>query len=361
MSTIQRIVVRAPNWIGDQILAYPFFHYLRQGYPAAQITVACMPWVASIQFRHLVDAVCVLPQSSSSSIWAKARAMQAQVKLLRAQGPWDLGICLPNSFASAWLLARAHVQWRRGYSADGRGWLLHDRLRWETWRTRHRAEAYVWLLPDQVRPHRAVQDFWEEPACNRSGSDTPSMPKQFDAGRAWPVETLIAPPTYDYWVLAPGSMAASRRWPVERFAALARHIAHATGLSGLVVGGTAEAAVAHQLCQDPVLSLADCTARGAVAAYWQVFRQAHFTVSNDSGLAHIAALCGSPVYIVWGAGDPEKTQPLGPGPVRIMHHAVDCWPCGRNVCFQPQERTIACLRGIYPEAVWKEIQRLDQW
>src|SRR5438034_1208662 len=220
----QKIVIRAPNWIGDQILAYPFFHYLRQGYPVAQITVACMPWVASIQFRHLVDEVCVLPQPNNASVWAKACALEAQGKLLRAQGPWDLGICLPNSFASAWLLARAQVQWRRGYSTAGRGCLLHDRLRWKTWRTRHRAEAYVWLLPDQVRPHRAVQDFWEEPACNRLESNTPSMPKQFDAGRAWPVETLIAPPTYDYWVLAPGSMAASRRWPVERFAALARYI-----------------------------------------------------------------------------------------------------------------------------------------
>ena len=171
------------------------------------------------------------------------------------------------------------------------------------------------------------------------------------------MDTLVEAPSYPYWVLAPGSMAASRRWPVERFAALAKHIAHTTGLSGLVVGGTAEIAVAKQLCQDPVRQLTDFVARGPVAAYWQVFRQAQFTVSNDSGLAHVAALCGSPVYIVWGAGDPGKTKPLGPGPVRILHYPVDCWPCERNVCFQPQERTLACLRGIHAEAVLKEIQQ----
>ena len=220
----QKIVIRAPNWLGDQILAYPFFHYLRQGYPTAQITVACMPWVASLQFRHLVDAVCVLPQPRSSSVWAKARAMEAQGKLLRAQGPWDLGICLPNSFASAWLLARAHVRWRRGYSTDGRGWLLHDRLRWETWGTRHRAAAYVHLLPEPVRPHKSVEDFWEASTGSRSELDTSRVQRQFDAWRAWPVETLVEPPAYPYWVLAPGSMAASRRWPVERFAALAKDI-----------------------------------------------------------------------------------------------------------------------------------------
>jgi len=352
-----RIVVHAPNWIGDQILAYPFFHYLRQGYPAAQIAVACVPWVASIKFRHLVDNVCVLPQPRSSSLWAKACALEAQAKLLRAQGPWDLGLCLPNSFASAWLLARARVQWRLGYNADGRGWLLHDPLSSETWATQHRAAAYVYVLPEHIRPHRAVQDFWEL-MCDRSKPDPPGVRQQFDAERAWPIDTPIAAPVSDYWVLAPGSMAPSRRWPVERFAALARHIAHTTGLAGLVVGGRAEATVAHQLCQDPGLALIDCTARGVVAAYWQIFRQARFTVSNDSGLAHVAALCGTPVYMVCGAGDPRKTRPLGPGPVRILYHPVDCWPCEKNVCHQPQERTIACLRGIQPEAVWKEIEQL---
>ena len=235
--------------------------------------------------------------------------------------------------------------------------MLHNQLSPETWVAQHRAAAYVYLLPEHVRPHRAVQDFWES-TCDRPTPDTPDARQQFDAERAWPVDPPIASPISDYWVLAPGSMASSRRWPVERFAVLARHIAHTTGLTGLVVGGKAEAIVARQLCQDPGLALIDCTARGAVAAYWQIFRQARFTVSNDSGLAHVAALCGSSVYIVWGAGDPRKTQPLGPGPVRILHHLVDCWSCEKNVCHQPQKRTIACLRGIQPEAVWKEIEQL---
>jgi len=74
------------------------------------------------------------------------------------------------------------------------------------------------------------------------------------------VDTPVEPPSYPYWILAPGSMTASRHWPVERFAALAKDIAHTTGFSGLVVGGTAEVAVANQLCQDPVRQLMDCIA-----------------------------------------------------------------------------------------------------
>jgi heptosyltransferase-2 len=353
----QKIVVRAPNWIGDQILAYAYFHYLRTGYPTAHITSVCQPWVASVQFRHLVDEVYVLPQPKGASAWARVRALEAGARALRAQGPWDLGMCLPNSFSSAWLFARAGVRWRRGYAADGRGFLLHDRLAWETYSKQHRAEAYVHVLPAAVRPQGTVQRFWAEPAHCGITTETSGVCDQFDARRAWPVEALVEPPSYPYWVLAPGSMAASRRWPVARFAVLAKDIAHTTGLSGLVVGGTAEIALANQLCQDPACQLADFTARGPVAAYWQVLRRALFTVSNDSGLAHVAALCGSPVYIVWGAGDPAKTKPLGPGPVRLLYSPVDCWPCERNVCWQLPERTIACLRGIDSQAVLKEIQR----
>ena len=78
----QKILVRAPNWIGDQILAYPCFHYLRAGYPTAQITVVCQPWVASVQFRHLVDEVYVLPQPKRASIWGRVQALDRTQPLL---------------------------------------------------------------------------------------------------------------------------------------------------------------------------------------------------------------------------------------------------------------------------------------
>ncbi len=111
--TPQTIVVRAPNWIGDQVLAYPCFYYLRQGYPQAHITSVCPPWVAAIQFRHLVDEVCILPQPQGTSVWARLRALEAGARLLRTRGPWDMSLVLPKPFSSAWPLALACVPWPR--------------------------------------------------------------------------------------------------------------------------------------------------------------------------------------------------------------------------------------------------------
>lgn len=351
-----KILVRSPNWIGEQVLAYPFFHYLRQAFPRAHITAACVPWVESVQFRVLLDEVLVLPKREGHSPLARLRAIEGAARMLRKAGPWDLGVCLPNSLSSAWMMFRAGVRVRRGYKRDGRGMLLNEGLPWEAAASTHRAEAYVLLLPPEARPDRPVEEFWGTPPENDLGPGLPGVAARFDPSRHWPMADPIDPPHGPYWVLAPGSRAESRRWPEEYFAALARLIAEETGWTGIIVGGPGEGAVALRLSQDPGTKLLDWTGRGAVASYWRLFAGARFTVSNDSGLAHVASLCGSPVQIVWGAGDPRHTKPLGPGRVRIAFNPVSCWPCERNTCSQPQATQVQCLRGILPEIVWCELK-----
>jgi ADP-heptose:LPS heptosyltransferase len=124
----------------------------------------------------------------------------------------------------------------------------------------------------------------------------------------------------------------------------------------VIVGGRSEAPLAEQLCEDSSLKLLDLTAQGPVSSYSGLFQKARFTVSNDSGLAHVASLCGSPVQIIWGAGDPKRTQPLGPGKARVLFNPVDCWPCERNVCSREGEDRLKCLKGIEPEAAFKEVR-----
>jgi ADP-heptose:LPS heptosyltransferase len=185
----------------------------------------------------------------------------------------------------------------------------------------------------------------------------PGELSRFDAARAWPDAEPEAPPPGSYWVLAPGSAAESRRWPAGAFASLAREIVGETGWPGLIVGGPAEAPLAHELRADSSIRLLDFTARGPVSCYWRIFAGAKFTVANDSGLAHVASLCGSPTQVVWGGGDPKRTEPIGPGKVRIAFNPVDCWPCERNSCAQPPGLRLRCLAGIQPDAVWGEIKR----
>lgn len=352
----QRILVRAPNWIGDQILTYPFFHYLRQSHPHAWIAVACVPWVESIQFKNIINEVILLPKSINSTLGARWDAVETGAEILRKKGPWDLAITLPNSFSSGWLLFRSKAKVRRGYSTDGRTLLLNSRVEWKEEMAPHRAQTYLDLLPSYVETQGDIQAFWGELPENELDPPIPGVLDRFEPEKAWPDVEPLRPPTGPYWVLAPGAAAESRKWPLDRFASLARQIADTTGWTGVIVGGPSEAPLAMNLIGDRSLKLLDWTARGPVSSLWKVFQGAKFSVCNDSGLAHVAALCGSPVQIIWGAGDPKHTEPLGPGKVRVIFNPAECWPCEKNQCNLGDERKLQCLRGIHPEAVWKEIQ-----
>jgi len=367
-SPFESILVRAPNWIGDHILSYPFFHFLRRGYPRARIAVACVPWVEAVQFRNLVDDVVVLPRpvardESKPGAWARFQSVEEGSRLAKAKGPFDLGIALPSSFSAAWFLCRAGARSRRGYSVDARGWLLTERVAWREAPVVHRAEAYVGLLPDSVRPKAEVKEFWGIPPKpgDEFDSGAPGVISSFDPEKAWPDAEPVEPPEAPYWVLAPGAVAESRRWPIERFAELARRVFTETGWRCVVVGGVAEARLADKIIAEVGTKAAqDLTAQGSVTRLWKLLRGSRFSVTNDSGLAHVAALCsfpgGPPVYVVWGAGDPKRTEPLGPSQVRILLNPVDCWPCERNSCSLPSAQKVECLRGISPDAVWEEIR-----
>ena len=356
MQTPKKIIVRAPNWIGDQILAFPFFYFLRKTFPKSHIAVLTVPWVTSIQFRNQVDQVLSVQKSEGDSFLSQWDAMEKTAKIIREAGPWDLGICLPNSFSSAWLFFRAGVKRRRGYRADGRSFLLNETLDWKKGVKLHRSEAYCRLIFEKKDLDPLM--FWGAPAENELDPPIEGVMEKarekLDLQGEWG-GTVLTSPSSKYWILAPGSTAESRRWPILAFKQVARRMQDQFGWKGLVVGGPREAELAKELVSDPSLNLEDWTGKGDVSAYMKVFEGAQLTLTNDSGLAHMASMCGGRVQIVWGAGNPHRTRPIGPGRTQVIFNPVNCWPCERNLCLKADETHLQCIRGVDTEAVWKEI------
>jgi heptosyltransferase-2 len=308
---MKRILIRAPNWIGDQIMAYPFYRLLREAYPDAWIAVVSTEWVRDIQYKGLVDEVFVISKKKKDHFWNAFKALRQFGRRLKSSGPWDLGIALPNSFGATLLLWLAGVKERRGYEGI---------------------------------PHFDIRDYWQKAA-----------EKTFDPIRYWPDIVPIEPPRDPYFLVAPGATADSRRWSVDQFSDLIEKIHEVHGLKAIIIGGNAEREIANQFLKRG-LPIEDFTGKGWVSAHWKLFRQAQFTVCNESGLAHVAAMCGSPVHIVCGAADPKRTRPLGPAKVQVSINPIDCWPCERNVCRFEGDRKNACLKGIHPDRVKEEIE-----
>jgi ADP-heptose:LPS heptosyltransferase len=130
----------------------------------------------------------------------------------------------------------------------------------------------------------------------------------------------VLPPPYPVLpgatVLHPGAAAGSRRWPVERWAAVARALA-ANGHRLVVTGTPGEQAivdaVAHPVGARTATRLDVEELLGLVAA-------ASLVVSGDTGVAHAASAFGTPSVVLFGPVSPARWGP----PDRPRHQAL--WP-----------------------------------
>jgi ADP-heptose:LPS heptosyltransferase len=114
-------------------------------------------------------------------------------------------------------------------------------------------------------------------------------------------------------VLVPGGAAhrPAKRWPAERYGALAAHLA-ARGVAPVVVGGAGErdlAAAIRSACP----AARDLTGMTEFADIAALGRQALWAIGNDTGPMHLLVAAGAPATVLYSAeSDPALTAPRGP-------------------------------------------------
>src|SRR2546422_7332227 len=135
-----RLIVLAPNWLGDAVMALPAIADLRRAFPQARVDVAARRSVADI-FRLVpfVDEVVTLDMDAR---WWRCAAFRADAAALAR---YDTAVLLPNSFSSAYVVKHAGVAERWGFASDARGRLLTRAIPCPT-RARHQAEYYQALV-----------------------------------------------------------------------------------------------------------------------------------------------------------------------------------------------------------------------
>lgn len=168
----------------------------------------------------------------------------------------------------------------------------------------------------------------------------------------------------EFYVLAPGASQELRRWPVERFAALAGRIHAATGWTGIICGGRDDGARAHRLRATlPAVPLIDMTGATALPALTDLIARARLVVSCDSAAIHIAAAMRTPGVCITGGGGYERFVPypdvrLAPvTPPRVAVHPRSCFGCAWKCPYRPTGRRPApCIEDVSLEAAWAEVQ-----
>lgn len=173
----------------------------------------------------------------------------------------------------------------------------------------------ITLKPSPVLRHR-VED-WAEAL----GAERPLAPKLWIDANARSAADAAAPGPVI--VLAPGGSDEAKRWPAERFAAVARRLASGPLAQALVVvlgagarDGEITRAVAQSLDADGV-PVRDLGGKLDLLAAAALMERAVLCLGNDNALAHIAAAAGAPTLTLFGPTDERVRGPFG-GRVRTM-------------------------------------------
>ncbi len=140
-----------------------------------------------------------------------------------------------------------------------------------------------------------------------------------------PGDLLLAPPAAaaavpGAVVVHPGAAYPARRWPADRFSAVARALAE-EGYDVVVTGGPDElrlaADVAHGAGLTPAAVLAGRTDLERLAA--QV-AGASLLVCGDTGVAHLATAFATPSVLLFGPMPPDRWGPSRGGPHAVLWH-----------------------------------------
>ena len=317
---IRRILVRAPNWVGDAVMSLPVPAGLTRLFPRAEITVLAAPRVAQL-FKGQPGVVDI-------RVYPRGRGKCSLLRSLR--GRFGLALALPNSLESALGLWVAGAPHRVGYNADARRPFLTLALEG---RGRLAGLHLVYYYLGLLQAFGEVRTF--TPPTLFLG------PEELTAA-AELLEGADLPESGPWVGLSPGAAyGPAKRWPPERFGELAAQLQDEFQARIVLLGGPedreAAAGVQALMSRPPLDLVGRTTLRQALG----VLSQLKALVTNDSGLMHVAAALGTPLTALFGSTDPGATGPFT-NRATIIRHPLDCSPCFKRTC----KEDYPCLTAI---------------
>jgi lipopolysaccharide heptosyltransferase I len=298
---VTRLLVVRLGALGDIVHALPAFAACRRTWPEARID-----WLVEARHRAVLDLVRGVSHIVEIDTTGALSAVPGRMREVRA-ARYDVALDLQGLIKSA-VLAR----WSGAARVVG-----FDRaaLREPLAALAYSETHAVGDAGHVIRKNLAL--------AAAMGADT----SRIEFPLAVPDTTVPGPP---YAVLNAGGGWPNKRWPVDRFGALAAWLRERHGLRSLVLWGPAERELADSIASasDGAATPAPPTTIGDVLA---LSRGARVFVSGDTGPLHLAAAVGTPIVGLFGPTSPARNGPFAPGDVTISrfetcvcHHERRC-------------------------------------
>jgi len=384
-----RLLVRGVNWLGDAVMTTPALLRLREALPDMHITLLTHEKLAGLWQGHpAVDEVITFaPKEGVFSVARRLRRagdLQSPPAVLPAKdgdcksparvgGSFDAVLVLPNSIRTGLEARLAGIPRRIGYAGSWRDWLLTEAVPWRAdgVRMRKRTAAEVRRLvatgqdaqqrvptlpnsshhifhylqlaaalgakPEPLAPHIAVTDA--EVAAVKAKFSLPDGP-------------LIG-------LNAGAEYGPAKRWPAERFVAVAKELHARLGCAFVVFGGPADNALANEiataLASTSARIVTNLAARTSLRELCAALRACRVVLTNDTGPMHLAAAVVARVVGLFGSTSTELTGPGLPGDTRhtLLRGIAPCSPCFLREC--PVD--FRCMKSLTEERVVEAVRQ----
>ncbi len=339
--------------MGDILHALPAVTALRQAHPGWVIDWVVEPaWMALLSARHgegsdernavqpLVDRVFPAPTKA----WGKEPLhpqTTRQISHLRADlraGQYDAVLDLQGAVRSAFLARLSGARRIVGES-------------------RPRELAARWLFTERIdtRGVHVIEQDVELASAVAGDALTPVQPllPVDRAAETW-CDTLDDGSGKPIALLNPGAGWGAKRWPLERYAAVAFALA-GRGFRVLVNAGPSEEKMAETLRVNAAGAATPVTC--SVAQLIALTRRVALMVAGDTGPLHLACALGRPVVGIYGPTDPARNGPYGTrykvlrSPFSQRDHSRREAPESGLLTIQPEEVLAAVDEVLVPEAV----------
>jgi heptosyltransferase I len=299
-----RVLIARLGAMGDILHALPGVAALRQARPGWHIGWAVEPrWQALIcaDTVHLVNAKAWARAPFSPNTLREIRALRHELRAER----YDLCIDLQGAVRSA-VIGRLASPERMIGEAHPREW------------------AARYLFQEKVVTHgvHVIEQAVEVCAAAIHEPLSPVLPclPVHQKAELWANEVLRDAGRRPVVLLSPGAGWGAKRWPADRYGAVARELDR-QGCLVLVNASPEERSIADEVlrssegaAQAPDFSR-DCSLERLIA----LTRRVSLVIAGDTGPLHLACALGKPVVGIFGPTDPARNGPFGV-PFRVLRH-----------------------------------------
>lgn len=325
---LSRLLVVKTSSIGDVIHALPVVQAIKEAAPRLTLDWVVRRRCADVlRGNPHIDRLYVLPDKPSLG---ELRALRAGLRAERYDLALDMQGLLLSGLVTRLSGASVRVGWDRNREANAL-FLTHAVVPGRA-RGRHEVDL-LYGFAEALGVRAAHPEFTPQPYLAAEGAGRAA---QWLAGLPRPRIALNV-----------GASRAYKRWPVERWASVARALT-ASGSGVVFVGDKSDAEAVAQVLPGLSGGYADLAGRTTLRELASVLAACDLLVTADTGPMHIAVAVGTPVVALFGATDPARHGPYGARNVVLHDPAPGAMIPGKR---PTDEAGAACMARITPEAV----------